>query len=106
MSTLANVVTTLATMGKKDKDSTTSSSGRPNSTGNPTANGEVQVDGGSDIAKAFDTLAKVIQPDNSLNSSQNDSALDSSLDQTSNDGDPEEAVVIDFEGVKHVCFST
>jgi len=48
LSTLANVVTTLALMGKTEGD-------QPLSNGN-------QSDVNQSVAKAFDTLAKAIQP--------------------------------------------
>jgi hypothetical protein len=57
LSTLANVVTTLATMDKKDKAA-------PDGHERYTTNGDVPTDGASSskAAKAFDTLAKAIQP--------------------------------------------
>lgn len=59
LSTLANVVTTLATMGKKED---TDSSQLP-----ANANGEASTDelaNPDTVAKAFDTLAKAIHPSN------------------------------------------
>ncbi|XP_052250122.1 orphan steroid hormone receptor 2-like isoform X1 [Dreissena polymorpha] len=65
LSTLANVVTTLALMGKQDGD-------QPVSNGDPS-------DVNQSVAKAFDTLAKAIQPQ--TNSSQDDSMTDSEYEK-------------------------
>lgn len=72
--------------------------------GSRTSNGDAGSEmGGSDVAKAFDTLAKVIKPDTSLNSTHNDSALDSSLDQASNDDadadSQDSSLLLDVEGM-------
>lgn len=53
LSTLANVVTTLALMGKQDND-------QPDP--NNMSNGNQTEDMNESVAKAFDTLAKAIQP--------------------------------------------
>ena len=53
LSTLANVVTTLALMGKQDGDQSDPST---------MPNGNQSEDINESVAKAFDTLAKAIQP--------------------------------------------
>ena len=53
LSTLANVVTTLALMGKQDGDQ---------SDPNILSNGNQPEDINESVAKAFDTLTKVVQP--------------------------------------------
>ena len=53
LSTLANVVTTLALMGKQDGDQPDPS---------VLSNGNQQEDINESVAKAFDTLTKVVQP--------------------------------------------
>ena len=59
LSTLANVVTTLATMGKNNKSETINQAA--------TANGDSS---NGEVAKAFDTLAKAVQPQGSASDSQ------------------------------------
>ncbi|XP_064632538.1 orphan steroid hormone receptor 2-like isoform X2 [Lineus longissimus] len=78
LSTLANVVTTLANMDKKG-------AGDGDNAATPNGNAESS----DSVAKAFDTLAKAVQPETSVN--QNDSALDCSS-QESNDG------FVEFDG--------
>ena len=65
LSTLANVVTTLATMGKKDSMEAAHV--------NSTANGELSTEGLGNpdtVAKAFDTLAKAFNPSSNVASAQ------------------------------------
>lgn len=94
LSTLANVVTTLALMGKQDGDQS-----------DPSAmpNGNQSEDINESVAKAFDTLAKAIQPikadlqDQSEGGSRDQSNIeDDSLDQS---GISEEnSMIIDIDG--------
>ncbi|KAK3103035.1 hypothetical protein FSP39_015933 [Pinctada imbricata] len=73
LSTLANVVTTLATMGKNSTEEESSPL-----TEDPTTSSSTDS-----VAKAFDTLAKAVQPSPSLSSNQSldqSSICDSSLD--------------------------
>jgi hypothetical protein len=90
LSTLANVVTTLATMGKKEP--------AESSQQNLTPNGDATGEGTSEsAAKAFDTLKAVVPGNSNLNLSQNE--LDNSLDQSSISMDSaDNSVLIDFEG--------
>jgi len=92
LSTLANVVTTLATMGKNND-------GEAGNDITSTPNGEASESNGSDsVAKAFDTMAKAVRPQANLSLNQSDNA-DSSLDQSSMSMDSqEECLLIDFEG--------
>ena len=67
LSTLASVVTTLASMGKNKGDPSPRSPVSERST----PNGHLITEGGTDsVAKAFDTMAKMVQPSTSLNLSQ------------------------------------
>lgn len=87
LSTLANVVTTLATMGKNNKPE--SPSQQP-----PTSNGEAN---NGEVAKAFDTLAKAVQPQGNSSEAQNES--ENSLDQSGLSVDSQDnSLVMDFEG--------
>lgn len=83
LSTLASVVTTLAAMGKNTQDG----SEKPQITPAP-PNGDMSNNSPTDsVAQAFDTLAKAVQPQQSLNTSQSldhtsSSICDSSMDQS------------------------
>ncbi|XP_013380463.1 orphan steroid hormone receptor 2 isoform X2 [Lingula anatina] len=66
LSTLASVVTTLATMGKEKEDENNSELNVPMAT----PNGDTG-DGNDSVAKAFDTLAKAIQQAPMVNSTDN-----------------------------------
>ncbi|XP_060075427.1 orphan steroid hormone receptor 2-like [Ylistrum balloti] len=97
LSTLASVVTTLANMGKKNQEEVDLQIPHPFETSTVTT---------SSVAKAFDTLAKAVQTQQSLNSSQMDNSgmCDSSLDQSALSMDTSaseynrDAVVLDIDG--------
>ncbi|XP_074644642.1 orphan steroid hormone receptor 2-like [Tubulanus polymorphus] len=90
LSTLANVVTTMAQIdkcvegdGQQPSQTTSEVNGSQNE----------EEDGTESVAKAFDTLARAAQPDNSANSN-----LDNSMDSSNNDSTLEGEMIIDFQG--------
>lgn len=94
LSTLANVVTTLALMGKQEGDQPDPAT---------ISNGNQSEDMNESVAKAFDTLAKAIQPIKSDLQDQSDSGSrdqsnieDDSLDQSGISDD--NCMVIDIDG--------
>ncbi|XP_069142591.1 orphan steroid hormone receptor 2-like isoform X5 [Argopecten irradians] len=108
LSTLASVVTTLANMGKKNQDEVDLQIPHPFETSTVTT---------SSVAKAFDTLAKAVQTQQNLNTSQMDNSgllhsfqmdnsgiCDSSMDQsglsmdTSASDYSRDPVVLDIDG--------
>lgn len=108
LSTLASVVTTLANMGKKNQDEVDLQIPHPFETSTVTT---------SSVAKAFDTLAKAVQTQQNLNTSQmdnpgllhsfqmdNSGICDSSMDQsglsmdTSASDYSRDPVVLDIDG--------
>ncbi|XP_067684972.1 orphan steroid hormone receptor 2-like isoform X5 [Haliotis asinina] len=94
LSTLASVVTTLANMGKNEGDQ--SQGGDPLTP----SNGDSEVDTNTDsVAKAFDTLAKAVQPQSSQSSTLDQSVSETSLNESgmsTESGDS--SFVIDIEG--------
>lgn len=97
LSTLANVVTTLATMDKSEVVDDISH--LPSETSTCTPNGDSENGGvscSSSAARAFDTMAKVVQPNVSLSQSDNP---DHSLDQSNMSTESQDSsLVIDFDG--------
>ncbi|XP_064607313.1 nuclear receptor subfamily 2 group C member 2-like isoform X2 [Liolophura sinensis] len=89
LSTLANVVTTLATMGKNNKDM---SSEHTDDREHPT-NGDTSAENAESVVKAFDTLAKAGQSQDLLNSTLNDS-----LDQSGMESGDGSFMIIDIDG--------
>ncbi|XP_071084218.1 orphan steroid hormone receptor 2-like isoform X2 [Haliotis cracherodii] len=94
LSTLASVVTTLANMGKNEGDQ--SQGGDPLTP----SNGDSEVDTNTDsVAKAFDTLAKAVQPQSNQSSTLDQSVSETSLNESgmsTESGDS--SFVIDIEG--------
>ncbi|KAL5013414.1 hypothetical protein ScPMuIL_007684 [Solemya velum] len=91
LSTLANVVTTLATMGKNESEMDQSQ---------PTSNGNTAYTTDS-VAKAFDTLARAVQPQQNEGSFSHldQSQVNDSMDQSSASIDSQDhSMVIEIDG--------
>ncbi|XP_070193114.1 orphan steroid hormone receptor 2-like isoform X2 [Littorina saxatilis] len=99
LSTLASVVTTLATMGKESEDNAAQSAADVLAQVDTTT-GE-QMESNDSVAKAFDTLAKACQ-ETSVQPPGGDggdaSAAESSLDQSNMSVDSNDTYLIDLEG--------
>ncbi|XP_041350086.1 orphan steroid hormone receptor 2-like isoform X2 [Gigantopelta aegis] len=94
LSTLANVVTTLATMGNNDGD-------QSNPCSNPVtpSNGDQDVESSDSVAKAFDTLAKAVQPQQTGSSFDQSGVSETSLNDSNVSSDsPDNSFIIDIDG--------
>ncbi|KAK3584892.1 hypothetical protein CHS0354_023481 [Potamilus streckersoni] len=91
LSTLASVVTTLALMSKNDQEESEQHQ-QQSAIGNG-GGGDVN----DSVAKAFDTLAKAIQPQSGIN--QNNSTLDQSgFSENSMDQSDDSSMIVDIDG--------